>query len=38
VSHKDGTEVIEVNEDIGRDNEFGVRLTTQKIEKDYCGH
>lgn len=32
VSHADGTEVIDIGEDLGSDSEWGCRLTTQKVE------
>lgn len=35
VSHKDGTDVMDVGEDIGSCDEWGCRLTTRKIENDY---
>lgn len=35
VSHADGSEVMDVGEDIGSEPEWGCRLTTQKIEDDY---
>jgi hypothetical protein len=35
VQSTDGTEVIDLGEDIGNDDEFAVRLTTRKIEADY---
>ena len=35
ISHDDGTEVHRCRADIGEDNEWADRFTTQKIEDDY---
>jgi hypothetical protein len=32
ISHADGSEVVDVGEDIGKSDEFGIRLTTEDIE------
>lgn len=37
LSHDDGTEIHPCNADIGNDNEWAERFTTQKIEDDYKG-
>jgi hypothetical protein len=35
VSHKDGSKPIDCDHDCDFDGEFGVRLSTEKIEADY---
>jgi len=35
LSHKDGTEISDCCADIGNENEWAERFTTEKIEKDY---
>jgi len=35
LSHKDGTEIIDCQADIGNEYEWAERFTTEKIEKDY---
>lgn len=37
VCHKDGTDIIDCQADIGNEYEWAERFTTEKIEKDYGG-